>query len=178
VEQNSVRWLSMRRVLARLDSTHRQLLETVEPLDDALLARRPAEDSWSVAEIINHLRLVEERVILELEKALEQPPAELGLLRRLVPTRIVAWRLIRVKAPGAVVPASSSDKTTSLENFNAARESLKRLCQTHGKARLRKTVFKHPFLGRLTGVATVSFVAYHEQRHYKQICEVLKTLQK
>ena len=167
----------MRRVLARLDSTHRKLLQTVEPLEEELLKRRPAVDAWSIAEIINHLRLVEERVIKDLQKALEHPPARLGLLRRLVPTRIVASRLVRVQAPGAVVPTNTSDKTANIADFNAARDTLKRLCETHGRSRLSKTVFRHPFLGRLNGVATISFVGYHEERHYKQILKVLKKVQ-
>ena len=53
-------------------------------------------NEWSVAEIINHLYLVEERVIKDLEKALAREPRKLGLMRRLVPTSIVASRLIRV----------------------------------------------------------------------------------
>lgn len=166
----------MNRVLARLDSTHRKFLQIVEPIDEATFANRPSESEWCVAEIVNHLRLVEERVIKDLSKALERPPAQLGLLRRLVPTSIVASRLIRVKAPNAVVPTATPDKATNIEQFNAAREQLKLLCATHGKDRLNKTVFRHPFLGPLSGVAAISFVAYHEQRHLKQIREVLGKL--
>jgi DinB family protein len=167
----------MKRILARLDATHRKLLETVEPLDDEILTRRPAEGQWSIAEILNHLRLVEERVIKDLCRNLEQPPAKLSGLRRLVPTSIVASRLIRVKAPKAVVPNNPAEKSINIAELNAAREELKELCATHGKEKLRKTVFKHPFLGPITGVAAISFVNYHEQRHFKQIGEVLRKLE-
>jgi hypothetical protein len=166
----------VKRVLIRLDSAHRELLDAVEPLDESILASRPSESEWSIAEIINHLRLVEERVINELGKALEKPPAQLGLVRRLVPTSIVASRLIRVKAPKAVVPLSPPDKVTNIAEFNRVREELKQLCRFHGKEKLNRITFKHPFLGKLTGVAAVSFVAYHERRHYKQIREVLKKI--
>jgi len=37
-------------------------------------------------------------------------------------------------------------------------------------------VFKHPFLGEIDGTATISFIGYHELRHYKQIREVIKKL--
>ena len=167
----------MKRVLARLDSTHRQLLDTVETLDDAILSQRPTEGEWSIAEIINHLRLVEERVIKDLGKSLERPPAQLGMLRRLVPTSIVASRLIRVQAPKAVVPTNPPDKLSNIAEFNHAREQLKQLCELHGKEKLSRAVFRHPFLGQITGIAAVSFVSYHERRHYKQIREVLKKIQ-
>ena len=41
--------------------------------------------------------------------------------------------------------------------------------------RFRNLVFTHPFLGEIDGVATVSFIGYHELRHYKQIREVLES---
>ena len=70
------------------------------------------------------------------------------------------------------------DDALAIENFNRARNSLKELCAAHGQDRFRKLVFKHPFLGDIDGVATISFVGYHEQRHYKQIREVLRKLQR
>lgn len=166
----------MKRIFARLDSTHRDLLDTVEALDETVLSKRPAEDEWCVAEIINHLRLVEERVLKDLNRSLEQPPAQLGLLRRFVPTSIVASRLIKVKAPRAVEPATPLDKQSNIAEFNRARGNLKALCEAHGKDKLSKAVFRHPFLGTISGVAAISFVSYHERRHHKQIREVLKKL--
>ena len=166
----------MKRLLGRLDSTHRKLLQTVEPLDESVFTRRPSDDEWSVAEIVHHLRLVEERVTKELVKGLQQPPGKLGLIGRLVPTSIVASRLIRVQAPNAVVPSTPPDKATNIAELNTVREKLKQLCEVEGKQKLSKTVFKHPFLGSISGVSAVSFVGYHEQRHHKQIREVLKKL--
>jgi hypothetical protein len=61
--------------------------------------------------------------------------------------------------------------------FDRARQALKTLCATHGRNRLKKLIFKHPFLGDIDGVATIAFVGYHEKRHFKQIREVLKKLQ-
>ena len=166
----------MKNVLQRLDSSHNKLLETIAPLDEEIFGRRPAGNEWSVAEIVHHLCLVEQRVIKELELALQQPPRRLNFLRHFVPTSIVASRIIRVKAPKAVVPTNPPKKEATVNAFNTTRSRLKELYSTHGSDRLRKTIFKHPFLGEISGVATISFVAYHEQRHYKQIREVLRKL--
>jgi len=35
---------------------------------------------------------------------------------------------------------------------------------------------KHPFMGKPDGVRAVAFVGYHEQRHYKQIQEIIRQL--
>ena len=166
----------MKRVLRRLDSVHLKLLGTVSQLGPELYSRRPAEGEWSVAEIVHHLWLVERRVIKELEKELAAPPRKIGLLRKLVPTSIVASRLLRVKAPKAMDPINPPPRDESIENYNAVRNTLKELCAMHGSPRLKQVIFKHPFLGDIDGAATISFVGYHELRHYKQIREALGKL--
>jgi DinB family protein len=166
----------MSRSLKRLDSVHQKLIEIVSPLNPELYSQRPTDDEWSVAEIVHHLFLVEDRVIKELERAIAREPQRVGFLRRLIPTSIVSVRLIRVKAPKAMNPLEAPAKDLAIENYNRARTSLKKLCATHGHDRFRKLVFKHPFLGDIDGVATISFIGYHERRHYKQIREVLKKL--
>ncbi|MEP6743330.1 MAG: DinB family protein [bacterium] len=165
----------MKRVLKRLDRVHEKLNATLAPLNEDLFTRQPADGGWSVAQILQHLRLVEERVTKDLEKGIERRGARVRLLKRLIPTSIVALRLVRVKAPKAVNPLEAPDKQTAIENLNRARSNLKKLCADHGDC-FRQVIFKHPFLGEIDGVATISFVGYHEQRHYKQIREVLRNL--
>ena len=125
---------------------------------------------------MHHLCLVEERVIKELETELANPPRRIGFLRKLIPTPIVASRLLRVKAPRGVVPLNPPPRAELIANYDAARSRLKDLCSTHGRNRLKQVVFRHPFLGEIDGTATISFVGYHELRHYKQIREVIKKL--
>ena len=166
----------MQRIINRLDSTHEKLVNTVLPLSATLFSQRPSESEWSVSEILHHLNLVESRVIKELEKGLAGAPQRLGLLRRLIPTAIVGSRIIKVKAPQAMNPVEAPQKEKSLCNYDETRGRLKALCANHGRERLQQTVFRHPFLGRLSGVAAVSFLGYHETRHLKQINEVLDKL--
>jgi hypothetical protein len=166
----------MKKALQRLDSVHQKLLKTVSSLDESVYTQRPSENEWSVGEIVQHLCLVEARVIQELEGALVQEPRRLGFLRRMIPTSIVSVRLFRVRAPKGVTPLDAPPRELALEQFERARNNLKTLCATHGEERFRSLVFKHPFLGEIEGVATVSFIGYHEQRHYKQIRDVLRKL--
>jgi hypothetical protein len=175
----------MERILKRLDRVHEKLMAIVAPLDEGVFAQSPAAGSWSVAQIIQHLALVEDRVIKDLEKQVSRPRRKVSFVRRFIPTSIVSSRLLRAKAPKAVDPESKVGATETAEvpgkanaiaNYNRARNDLKTLCATHGKDRFRQIVFKHPLLGEIDGVATVSFVGYHEQRHYKQIRDVLQKL--
>jgi DinB family protein len=166
----------MRRALKRLDSVHARLLQTVTPLDSKIFSQRPSENEWSVAEIVQHLSLVEERVTTELEAAIARKPQRVGFLRRLIPTSVVSSRLLRVKAPKAMNPVVVPEKGVAIQNLDRARQNLKALCQAHDVNRFRNLIFKHPFLGNIDGVATISFIGYHEHRHYKQIREVLKKI--
>lgn len=166
----------MNKTLRRLDSIHSKLVDTISPIDDPLFSRSPAKNEWSIAEIVHHLYLVEERVIKELETELANPPRRIGFLRKLIPTSIVASRLLRVKAPRSVTPLNPPARVDVMANYDAARGRLKDLCSTHGRNRLKQIVFKHPFLGEIDGTATISFVGYHELRHFKQIREVIKKL--
>lgn len=166
----------MKKALKRLDSVHQKLLGAVSTLEPQLYSQSPADGEWSVAEIVHHLCLVEDRVIKELEKAIARAPQRVGFFRRLIPTSIVSVRLIRVKALKAMNPLDAPAKDVALENYDRTRNRLKALCATHGNERFRNLVFKHQVLGEIDGVATVSFVGYHEQRHYKQIREVLRKL--
>lgn len=164
----------MEKVLRRLDSIHEKLLGAVSPLDPRTYSKRPAEGQWSVAEVVHHLGLVEARVVQELESAIARPPVRINPLKRFLPTSIVSIRSIRVKAPKAMRPLDAPSREVGIGNLESARASLKQLCTVHGKERLRNLVFKHPFFGEIDGVATVSFIGYHELRHYKQIREVVR----
>lgn len=166
----------MDKTLRRLDSIHSKLLNTITPIEDPLFSQSPAHNEWSIAEILHHLCLVEERVIKELETQLASPPREIGFLRKFIPTSIVASRLVRVKAPKGMNPLNPPAKPEVIANYDTARSRLKDLCSTHGRNRLKHIVFKHPFLGEIDGTATISFLGYHELRHHKQIREVIKRL--
>ena len=166
----------MKRTLARLNSIHGKLLDLVAATDEPQFVRRAAENEWSVAEIVYHLALVEARVVNDLEKALAGPPQSIAPLRRLIPISIVAFRLVRVKAPKAVQPLNPPPKQNLIDNYNAARARLIEMCETHGRARLRQVVFQHPFLGKISGTAAISMAGYHEVRHYKQIRDVVGKL--
>ena len=166
----------MKRTLNRLDSTQRKIATAIDPLESVLFRKRPAENEWSIAEVIHHLRLVEDRVLSDLNASVQRPRAKVGVLKKLVPMRIVSLRFYRVKAPKAVQPGNPPPKEDVIRNYNDTRARLKQFCAEQGRARLRQISFRHPFLGNLDGVAAISMVAFHEQRHYKQIREILKKL--
>lgn len=168
----------MKRALKRLDVVHQKLIDLISTLEPNVYAQRPAEGEWGVAEIVHHVCLVEGRVTKELEAGIARESRRVSFLRRFIPTSIVSLRLIRVKAPKAVNPLDPPVREVALKNFDRTRANLRALCDAHGEQRFRNLVFRHPFLGEIDGVAAISFMGYHEKRHYKQIREVLQKLKK
>ncbi len=168
----------MKGTLKRLDTVHEKLSLAVRTTDPQLYSKRPGENEWSVAEVVQHLCLVEERIFEALEKSLvADRPAKVGFLKKLIPMRLVSLRFKKLKAPKMVTPSDPPDMDKNLENYDRARGRVKKLCVECGPERLKAISVKHPFLGDIDGVAAVSMLNFHEERHYKQIREILKKLE-
>ena len=167
----------MKSTLKRLDAVHERLKIAVNAVDPALLSKCPAENEWSVAQVVEHLCLVEGAVMSYLQSKLDQPPVKVGFLAKLKPMWIVSLRLKRLQAPKIVRPSSDLPPINELlEKYDQQREKTKKICNEAGQARLGQIRFKHPYFGDMDGAAAVSMVAFHEQRHLKQVREILKKL--
>ena len=167
----------MNGTLKRLDTVHEKLSTAIRTTDPVLYFKRPSENEWSIAEVVQHLCLAEQHVLKDLKKGLATEPAKVGFFKKLIPMRIISWRLVRVKAPKAVSPNNNTPAMDELmRSYDQVRVDLKHLCADYGGDRLKEIRFKHPFLGDIDGAAAVSMLGFHEERHYKQIREILKKL--
>lgn len=167
----------MKSTLRRLDAVHAELRTTVNGVDPALISKRPAENEWSVAEVIEHLCLVESAVMKGIKAKLAQPPVKVSFLKKFFPMRIVSLRMKRLQAPKYVQPANDLPPLDQLlKKFDEQRASTKEICIKEGTERLRGVCLKHPYFGDMDGTAAVSMVAFHEQRHLKQIREIINKL--
>jgi hypothetical protein len=167
----------MKSTLKRFDAVHERLVSTVSAVDPALLAKRPAENEWSVAEVVEHLCLVEGAVMGYLKSKLDQPPVKVSFWKKFLPMRIVSLRVKRLQAPKIVQPTANLPPMNELlKKYDALRADTKDVCVKEGRGRLSNICFKHPYFGDMDGAAAVSMIAFHEQRHLKQINEILKKL--
>jgi len=167
----------MKSTLKRFDAVHQQLTDEVTAVEPALISQRPAEDEWSVAEVVEHLCLVEGAVMGYVKAKLNEPPVKVSFLKKLLPMRIVSLRVRRLQAPKIVEPSRDLPPMDELlKKFDTLRADTKEVCVNEGRQRLSGVCFKHPYFGDMDGAATVSMLAFHEQRHLKQIREILKKL--
>ena len=166
----------MNGTLKRLDTVHEKLSTAIRTTNPDLFFKRPGENEWSIAEVVQHLYLAEEHVLRDLKTSLDNGSAKVGFLKKLIPMKIISLRLVRVKAPKAVSPKDTPPMDHLMQSYDQVRVRLKQLCAEYGKDRLKGVCFKHPFLGDIDGMAAVSMLGFHEERHYKQIREILKKL--
>ena len=148
------------------------LLESVSGLSAQQWNFRPDSDTWSIADNVEHLVLIEGRVHAIIGNMINAPEAEPGHQESEMDDFIISEvpkRSIRVKAPIPVCPASRWTVPEALESFIAGREQTMQLLAA---PLLRGRVRPHPIFGPWDGYQWLLAVASHTMRHAGQICEV------
>jgi DinB superfamily len=172
LSENSLTTEEIIRASRHLSVARGYLLESVSGLSAAQWNFRPHNDSWSIAEILEHLVLIEGRVHAIIGNMINAPEAEPGHEESEMDDFIVsevARRSIKVKAPIPVCPANRWTGPEALESFIAVREQTMQLLAA---PLLRGRVRPHPFFGPWDGYQWLLAVASHTIRHTSQMGEV------
>lgn len=167
-------------LLASLDCRRRALHDAVERVPVDRRQERPAPNRWSVAEVLEHLSIVEGRVATIMETfvatAPESPngaaPADHSVL-----LAKLADRTRTVSAPEPLHPTAHLDAATAWSVLERNREQLKvSLAAAHGRD-LSGLSRQHPVLGTLNGYEWIASLSGHEGRHTAQIREIAEGMQ-
>jgi len=148
------------------------LFESVSGLSDSQWNFRPDSDTWSIADNVEHLVLIEGRLHAIIGNMVNSPEAEPSHKESEMDDFIVSEvpkRSIKLKAPIPVCPANRWTGPEALESFIASREKTMQLLAA---PLLRGRVRAHPFFGPWDGYQWLMAVASHTIRHAGQICEV------
>jgi uncharacterized damage-inducible protein DinB len=145
--------------------------------------QRPAADKWSVAEVLEHLALVEKRFADWLGKAIaearEKGLAEERDARAGLTPEVEALQRDRSRprtAPPPVMPTGGLDDVTAWEELERARHNFRATLSEADGLALSQVTVSHPTFGVLTAYQWVEFVAVHEGRHVGQIEEIARQL--
>lgn len=165
--------------LRRLDEQHEILRRAVDSVPPERRELKPAPDRWSVAEILEHIAIVERR----LEKLFASRIAEASASGRDIDQASLPdlhpwdWRRTldrsrRVIAGEAVRPTGTLDFDSA---WAAAEQSYASFCRTVAASDgipLGQMIYPHPVFGPMNLYGWVDFVAGHEGRHALQIEEL------
>jgi hypothetical protein len=172
LSENSLSTEEIIRASRHLAVARGYLLESVSGLSASQWNFRPDNDSWSIADTMEHLVLIEGRVHASVGNMINAPEAEPGHQEKEMDDFIVSEvpkRSIRVKAPIPVCPANRWTGPEAVELFLAGREQTVQLLAA---PLLRGRVLPHPLFGPWDGYQWLLAVASHNTRHTEQIREV------
>jgi len=155
-----------------LSVTRDLLVESVAGLSPLQLGFRPTFESWSTAEILEHLVLIEGRVhaiIGNMSSAPEAESTDKQIEMDEVILNEVPKRTTKLKAPEPVCPEGRWSGEEALQCFLTSRE---RTMQLLAAPLLRGRVRPHPLFGPWDGYQWLLATGSHTARHIDQIREI------
>ena len=170
-------------VLEHLDRHRAALEHAFAEVPVALRDQRPAPDRWSVAEILDHLAIIEGRIAELLAQQIDAARAAgLGPEREsspVVPTIKMERLLDRsrpITARDNSLPRTGCSAQASWKMLTEQREALRNTIRSADGLALGEIVVPHPVLGPINVYQWIVFVGGHEARHTAQIREVAGAL--
>ena len=162
---------------AHLEDTRAKFLKSIEGLSEAQWKYKPAPETWSIAEVAEHIA-ISEGTLLELIKtkmlAAPGPKPE----ERVADEKVLAGvvdRTSKFQAPEMLRPANKyASKDALVKDFNAARDRTIEFVKTSTED-LRAHGGPHPVLKTLDVYQWILLISGHSARHTAQIEEVKAT---
>lgn len=149
---------------------------SVSGLSDEQLNTVVEEGKWSIAQVLEHLFLVEKNVARGIRKVI--PSNEINLAKQR-DIHLFIDRSTKFVAPKFVAPSNKFQTVEQLkEKLASSRQALVDSIQGASEGELNQKSLPHPVYGALTISQWVPFIGYHEQRHLLQIEEIKVALGK
>jgi DinB superfamily len=168
-----------------VEEKRRQLLESVEGVPGERLCRRATPDGWSVAEILDHLRMVESGIARLIMKRVGQAKAagigeetSSGSVMSSFDRHAAVLESSIIQSPATVYPKADIDISEALDGLASSREALRVAAVTANGVPLGEIKHTHPILGELDLYQWLIFLGEHEGRHKKQIDRTLQSIPK
>jgi hypothetical protein len=156
---------------AQLEAGRAALAGAISGLSEQDAARRPAEGKWSVLDCVEHLAIVEEYLLSQVESASPGTemvnPAREEKIRRRAPDRSFA-----VQSPEMALPRGRfATLAEAMDRFLKARA--RTLCFLDDcSSDLRSQFTTHPLIGKANCQEMFLMIAMHPLRHSQQIAEI------
>lgn len=165
-----------------------RLVERVESLDEAAQNFRADEAAWTVAEIMEHLSVIERRLSQLATMMLGKvesvaAAAGVGGAAGAAPgahfkpfslgEQVEYARTRKFVAPEEVRPRGGASVADSLARLKESRAAFEALRPRIERADLSAATYPHPAFGPLNLYQWLAFVGIHEERHLNQIERLL-----
>jgi hypothetical protein len=162
-------------LLAELDASRAELRALIASLPPDTLTTPPSEFEWSIAQILEHLAMVEDgsgrffsRMMKDAEASGERESEQSSVLGLNDSHQIVTAN-VRFMAPEFIRPTAGLSPDESLARLDASRARLKEAMRRASGLALGKVSMPHPAFGPFTAYQWLLATSQHERRHMRQI---------
>ncbi len=153
-----------------IEEARKELLAALDGLTDEVINRKPADDKWSIKQILEHLYLFEIGVVQKVKDQLAT--GEEGRVKD-KPIHLAINRAIKVEAPNNVKPSETFATLDELKrHLVSSRKKLIELVNEADDEALEQKALPHPGFNMLSLKQWIEFIGWHERRHILQIQEV------
>jgi uncharacterized damage-inducible protein DinB len=166
-----------------VDAQRAALLDAASAVPPERWTERPVPDRWSVAEVLEHLHMVEHscaRVIARqaAEARAAGHPAETATSSKLgaLDGNDLRDRSTRRAAPERVVPSGTLSGDAARSAVDRSRAELHEAISAADGLALESVRFTHARLGELDLYQWILFIGHHEARHTAQVVEIVTQL--
>ena len=174
------------RIIELLDYAELQrvaLFAAVSLVPEPLRDRRNDPETWSAAEVLEHLHRVESGITWLLRRSVERAKVsgldretELGSMLGSLDALRLQDRSRRINAPELVMPRGELTAAQGVAALMESRQGLVSLLQEADGLALGQITQAHPLLGPLNMYQWVLFVGQHEARHASQLQDIARQL--
>jgi hypothetical protein len=162
-------------ILKQLADSRERLLDSVQSLSPAQRSFRPGSGRWTVGENVEHIVVVEKRVLAGIQRALGEPldPSKKSAFENQDADILNKIAIVDtpLQAPEPVRPTGRWHGKALLDEFELTRKSTSEFV-AGAMADLKQHCLPHPFFGLLSCYQWLLAVSAHCDRHHKQIEQI------
>jgi hypothetical protein len=160
-----------------LNADRRALRAAVDRVPASLRTVKPAPDRWSVAEVLEHLSIVERGALMRVRALIQEAPlVDVPAALTPIDRDFLKNRTKRITAPDRIQPTGTMSVDAALAALESSREELMAVLGEAEGRDLSKVTQPHPALGPLDGYQWIAIIGGHEMRHSLQIEEIAAAL--
>jgi uncharacterized damage-inducible protein DinB len=161
-------------ILAANEQARERFMAAVSNLTEAQVNFRPDENQWTIAEIVEHVSIVNDgflrltyKLLKEAESAPRPPKTDLDLGHTSLDEK--GQQREPLQAPERVHPKGGVSIEDSLAKMRVSLAGFADIQPRLEAVDLSERVFPHPFLGPINAYQWVVLLGEHEDRHRGQI---------
>jgi len=161
-------------ILAANEQARERFMAAVSNLTEAQVNFRPDENQWTIAEIVEHVSIVNDgflrithKLLKEAESAPRPPKTDLNLGHTSLDEK--GQQREPLQAPERVHPKGGVSIEDSLAKMRVALAGFADIQPRLEAVDLSEQVFPHPYLGPINAYQWVVLLGEHEDRHSGQI---------